>query len=182
MVTRFDDATRHAVIMAQREAKQLGNPFIGPEHLFLGLTDVDSTDAADLLRARKIVVGALLRERLVRTIGRGPDGRAPASQSASTSMRSESAVEKRFGIGSFDGILSIGPGHLPLTRRAKKALGLSRRYAQRLGDDRVRPGHLLIGTIECGGLVTQTLVSVGIDIRGLIRELVEDLQIRPRCR
>ena len=180
MVTRFDDATRHAVIMAQREAKQLGNPFIGPEHLFLGLTDVDSTDAADLLRAHQIDVRNV-RERLVRTIGRGPDGRALESIGIDLNAV-RSAVEERFGIGSFDGIISIGPGHLPLTRRAKKALGLARRYAQRLGDDRARPGHLLIGTIECGGLVTQTLVSVGIDIRGLIRELVEDLQIRPRCR
>ncbi len=179
MVTRFDDATRHAVVVAQREAKQLGNPFIGPEHLFLGLTDAENSDAAELLRAHRTDVRNV-RERLARTIGRGPDGHALASIGIDLNAV-RSAVEKRFGIGSFDGILSIGPGHLPLTRRAKKALGLSRRYAQRLGDDRVRPGHLLIGTIECGGLVNQTLASVGIDIRSLSLELVEDLQVRPRC-
>lgn len=178
MITKFDDATRRAVLVAQREARRLGNPFIGPEHLFLGLTDVDSRDTADLLSAHQADVRNL-RERLVRTICRGPDARALSSIGIDLDAV-RSAVEKRFGTGSFDGSLSNRLGHLPLTRRAKKALGLSRRYAQHLGDDRVRPGHLLIAAIECGGLVNQTLATAGIDIRTFNRQLVEDLQNRPR--
>ena len=54
---RFTDAARQAVIHAQWEAREAGHPFIGAEHLMLGVARTDPTLlGVDEGRLRAVVV------------------------------------------------------------------------------------------------------------------------------
>lgn len=50
----FDNHTKRALAAAAEEADRLRHDYIGAEHLFLGLLDVDGSIAASLLHARGI--------------------------------------------------------------------------------------------------------------------------------
>jgi ATP-dependent Clp protease ATP-binding subunit ClpC len=50
----FDSHTKRALAAAAEEADRLGHNYIGAEHLFLGLLDVDGSIATSLLHARGI--------------------------------------------------------------------------------------------------------------------------------
>ncbi|HEY0718323.1 MAG TPA: Clp protease N-terminal domain-containing protein, partial [Streptosporangiaceae bacterium] len=73
MFERFTDPAREAVIQAQQYSRNLGHPFIGTEHLLLGVVAVDDPASA-LLRDHGLtpekVQAALLR--LTRTADEGP--------------------------------------------------------------------------------------------------------------
>jgi ATP-dependent Clp protease ATP-binding subunit ClpA len=57
---RFTDRGRRAVIYAQEEARDLGHPFIGAEHLLLGVARTDpSLLGVDEARLRSLVVETL---------------------------------------------------------------------------------------------------------------------------
>lgn len=66
MFERYSDRAREIVVLAQEEARALGHPFIGAQHLLLGAVRVDAAD----LRAEEVraaVVAAL-----------GPGGHVPS--------------------------------------------------------------------------------------------------------
>jgi hypothetical protein len=64
-------------------------------------------------------------------------------------------------------------GHLPLTPRAKKVLGLSLRESVQLGHDYIGTEHILLGLIREGdGVAAQVLVKLGADLN-LVRQVVE---------
>ena len=74
MYERFSDRARTVMRLANQEAEQRGEQFIGPEHIFLGLLDNRSGMAAHLLQT---VGGGV--ERLRDEIGRlkSPEPHAP---------------------------------------------------------------------------------------------------------
>lgn len=51
MFERFTTAARGVVINAQQEARQLGHPFIGTEHVLLGLIRVSDDTVLETLAA-----------------------------------------------------------------------------------------------------------------------------------
>jgi hypothetical protein len=80
MFERFTDKARQAVVLAQEEARRLGHPEVGTEHLLLGLLAVDGDSAAArTLTALDIPLDDLRRE-VEERIGRGegaPSGHMP---------------------------------------------------------------------------------------------------------
>jgi ATP-dependent Clp protease ATP-binding subunit ClpC len=63
-------------------------------------------------------------------------------------------------------------GRLPFTPRAKKVLELSLRKARRLGLERARPEHLLLGILREGeGAAVQVLVELGADLDGIFDQM-----------
>ena len=80
MFERFTDKARQAVVLAQEEARRLGHPEVGPEHLLLGLLAVDGESAATgALTGLGIPLDDLRRE-VEERIGRGegaPSGHLP---------------------------------------------------------------------------------------------------------
>ena len=69
---------------------------------------------------------------------------------------------------------SAPSGHIPFTPRAKKVLELSLREAQRLGDRRIRPAHVLLGLLREGeGVGVQVLERLGVDPAELRRVVID---------
>ncbi len=68
MFERFTDRARRAIVVAQDEARELGHPFIRPEHLALGLTRSEGLAGQALEEFG--VTDAGVRERLVAALPR----------------------------------------------------------------------------------------------------------------
>ena len=103
MFERFSEPARMVVVYAQEEARALGHPHIGAEHLLLGVVRVETAilpAGLDDIRAR---------------IGKGP---------------------------------GTWSGQIPFTGGAKATLERALREATALGDQDVRPPHLLLGLAE----------------------------------
>jgi ATP-dependent Clp protease ATP-binding subunit ClpA len=70
MFERFTDRARRAVVLAQEEARELGQSYIGTEHLLLGILRDGSSVAASALTSLGITLEAA-REAVAATVGRG---------------------------------------------------------------------------------------------------------------
>jgi ATP-dependent Clp protease ATP-binding subunit ClpA len=100
---RFTEAARQAVIAAQEEARELGHPFIGAEHLLLGVARTDP----ELLGVDQ----SRLRAAVVETVGSSMklvEGRIPFTNAA------KSAIEHALGVTLARGDRHIGPTQLLL--------------------------------------------------------------------
>jgi prophage maintenance system killer protein len=130
---RLTGRCRQAVVTAQEEARRLGHPYIGTEHLLLGLLDDSGGLVRPVLTARGI---------------RADD------------VRQQVLIIARPGSGAPD-------RHIPLTPRAKAALGLALREARQLDHFFVGGEHLLLGLIREGhGVAAQVLQGLGGDLDG----------------
>jgi ATP-dependent Clp protease ATP-binding subunit ClpA len=100
---RFTDAARQAVMNAQEESRELGHPFIGAEHLLLGVARTDpSLLGVDERR---------LRATVVETVGSSMklvEGYIPFTDGA------KSAIEHALGVALARGDRHIGPTQLLL--------------------------------------------------------------------
>jgi ATP-dependent Clp protease ATP-binding subunit ClpA len=72
---RFTDRSRRVLVLAQEEARLLSHPFIGPEHVLLGLVGEERGGAARALGSAGITLGPArdVISRLAGTGGGGPD-------------------------------------------------------------------------------------------------------------
>jgi ATP-dependent Clp protease ATP-binding subunit ClpC len=71
-------------------------------------------------------------------------------------------------------------GHIPFTRRAKKALELSLRESLQLGDGYIGTGHLLLGLIHQGDNVgLKVLDKLGADLEDLRARVTQELRDHP---
>jgi ATP-dependent Clp protease ATP-binding subunit ClpC len=67
-------------------------------------------------------------------------------------------------------------GHLPFTPRAKQALAISLRESLQLGDNRIVPGHLLLGLIgQDGNVATQVLGELNGSLSDLRERVIREL-------
>jgi ATP-dependent Clp protease ATP-binding subunit ClpC len=76
MFERFTDGARQAVVLAQDEARQLNHPYIGTEHILLGLLREQQGIAANALADLGISLDEVRRQ-VVQTIGRGAQTPGP---------------------------------------------------------------------------------------------------------
>ena len=112
MFDRFSDAARRVVALAEEEARRLGHPHIGTEHLVLGLlADGESAAAQALEAAGATLAGA--REKVAEAVGRN----GPATTTAgglSFTPRANRALERasRFSLQRRDP--DVGTEHLLL--------------------------------------------------------------------
>jgi ATP-dependent Clp protease ATP-binding subunit ClpC len=87
---RFTDAARRVVVLAQEEARQLGNNYIGTEHLLLGLVHEGSGEAARAMADAGLTLDRV-REQVRVLVGRPeddpkPSGHIPFTPRAKTVM------------------------------------------------------------------------------------------------
>ena len=88
MFERFTERARHVVVFAQEEARGLGHPHIGTEHLLLGLFREETGVAAVALRSSGLTLDAA-RDDIVRIAGRGegtPTGQMPFTPRAKRTL------------------------------------------------------------------------------------------------
>jgi ATP-dependent Clp protease ATP-binding subunit ClpA len=171
MFERFTKEARAVVVQAQVEARGLHHPFIGTEHLLLAMLTAGTGPGAQALRDRDLDA-ADMRRRLAGIVGQAGDELDPAALATLGIDLDEvrRATEASFGPGALDA-RGRGPapkGHIPFSKRAKKALELSLREALRLGHNHIGTGHVLLGLIREGdGVAAQMLVEARIDLPGL---------------
>jgi ATP-dependent Clp protease ATP-binding subunit ClpA len=191
---RFTHGAREAVVMAQAEARGLRHPYVGTEHLLLGVARVPEAGGRVLRR-----VGfdtEEIRAEIVRRVGTGPIGFDEQDTEALRSLgidleeirrRAEEAFgpgalergvrPRRFGWRRGEGCGPFGPGRVPFTPRAKKALELSLREAVHLGHHGIGTEHVLLGLVREGeGIGPQILVDGGADLRRIRRMIIEELR------
>ena len=197
MFERFTTAARATVVGAQQEARDLGHPFIGTEHVLLAMLDDDQAAVARLLQPYGIDKATARAdvERLVGTFE--PDlSFTQADEEDAAALKSigidldkvRAAIEESFGSGSLAlprpapkkrGILGkfyASSGHIPFTDRNKKVLELSLREALRLHHNYIAPEHLMLGLLREGdGLACRVLAEHEVDFARLREGLAGSL-------
>jgi ATP-dependent Clp protease ATP-binding subunit ClpA len=197
MFERFTAAAREVVINAQQEARQLGHPSIGTEHVLLGLIHEQQSATARLLRPAG-VVPATVRTDVQRLVGDKfePDlsfTDADAEDAAALKAigidlaKVRAAIEESFGAGALRlplreprrrGLFGrrVG-GHIPFSARAKKVLELSLREAIRLHHNFIAPEHIMLGLLREGdGLACRILADHRVDFAKLRDELADSVK------
>jgi ATP-dependent Clp protease ATP-binding subunit ClpA len=170
---RFSPSARETVVAARSEARRLQHPYVGTEHLLLGLVDAareygadggSTTIAATVLSASGLDA-VYIRSQIIRLVGDGANGLGDEEASALQSIGIDldavrSRLEESFGEGVLD---RPGPGptdsRTPFTARAKKVLGLSAREARQLGSGSLEPEHILLGLIREGAGVAAMILT-----------------------
>jgi ATP-dependent Clp protease ATP-binding subunit ClpA len=197
MFERFTAAAREVVINAQQEARRLGHPYIGTEHVLLGLIHDEQSPAARLLRPAGIVPAAV-RADIQRLVGDKfePDlsfTETDAEDAAALKAigidlaKVRAAIEESFGAGSLQlprkeprrrGLFGRKTGgHIPFSSRAKKVLELSLREAIRLKHNFIAPEHIMLGLLREGeGLACRILADHEVDFAQLRLELTGSIR------
>jgi ATP-dependent Clp protease ATP-binding subunit ClpA len=178
---RFTTQARSVVTLAQQEARKLGRPNIGTQHVLLGILSTPDTSGARALEA--IGVG----EREVREDVRRLDrDRSAFSDQDADALRSvgidldevRRTVEQTFGSGALERGATAGArswtGQVPLTPGSKKALELALREAIRLGHRSIGTEHLLLGLVRGEGCSAARILAA----RGADRERVRAAVLR----
>jgi ATP-dependent Clp protease ATP-binding subunit ClpA len=99
MFERFTDKARHAVVLAQDEAREFGQPHIGTEHVLLGLVHEGEGVAAVALRGLGIDL-EVCRADVAAIVGRGsgaPSGHIPFTPAAKKVL--ERSLREALGLG-----------------------------------------------------------------------------------
>ncbi len=203
MFERFTAPARAAVVSAQEQARDLGHPYIGTEHLLIALLADDQGRVARLLRDRGVdaaFVRADVRRRVDQEVQ--PDlsftdadaEDAAALKAIGIDLQAvRAAIEANFGKGAlhlprpikkrrwpFGGSSNSGGevrGHVPFTKRNKKVLELSLREALRLKNNFIAPEHIMLGILREGeGLAMLILKDKGVDFDRLRDEMEESLR------
>jgi ATP-dependent Clp protease ATP-binding subunit ClpA len=158
MFERFTDRAQQAVTQAQEEARSLRHGRIGTEHLLLGVAGQPAS-VGQLVLARFGLDAPTIRSDVTRIIGQGGafDARDQEALRAVGIDLDEvrRAVEDAFGPGALERPTVRGrqgrctprwtPGHLPFSRRAKKCLELSARWAVTMHHSYIGTEHILLG-------------------------------------
>ena len=88
MFERFTNRTRHVVVLAQEEARQLDHNYIGTEHILLGLLGEPDEPAGRTLRGFGMTLDAARQEvtDLVGAGRRSPRGHIPFTPRAKKTL------------------------------------------------------------------------------------------------
>ncbi len=197
MFERFTTASREVVINAQQEARRLGHPFIGTEHVLLGLIHDPQGSTGRLLRPAGVVEAAV-RADIQRLVGdkfeldlsfteTDAEDAAALKAIGIDLAKVRAAIEESFGAGSLQlsrpsprrrGLFGRKTGgHLPLTSRAKKVLELSLREAIRLNHNFIAPEHIMLGLLREGeGLACRILADHEVDFAKLRADLADSVR------
>jgi ATP-dependent Clp protease ATP-binding subunit ClpC len=109
MFERFDNSARRVIVLAQDEARKLNHPYIGTEHLLLGLLRQDGV-AARALTGLGIDYDAVLA-RVEQAMGRGA---TPTPSHIPFTPATKRAMERSFEASLALKHSHIGPEHLLL--------------------------------------------------------------------
>jgi ATP-dependent Clp protease ATP-binding subunit ClpA len=168
MFERFTRQARSVVTAAVASAGDQGAERIGAEHLLLGIVAAaEPNPAAAVLEDVGVTRQAL--EAVIAT--EDQDARLLAKLGIDLDEVKQ-RVERSFGEGSW-ARRSGRQGHIPFTPDAKKALELSLRHALALKSRTIEAGHILLGVLDSGVTVRDTLHAVGVEPLQVKRRLLE---------
>jgi ATP-dependent Clp protease ATP-binding subunit ClpA len=190
MFERFTTEARTVVVRAGQERKLLGHPFIGTEHLLLGLLDEGAGIAYTLLRK------AGMDRDQVRELIRQRTGAAQFGSADTEALRAigidldavRARVEESFGKGALQPPQPPGRRRLlrrrgsgqtrgRFTGRAKKVLELSLREAIHLNHRHLGTEHLLLGLAHEGdGLAGELLAEQGLTLKSVRAQVLTELK------
>jgi ATP-dependent Clp protease ATP-binding subunit ClpA len=156
MFERFTHGARRIVELAQIQARDLGHGWIGTEHLILALVSEDFGPSTYVLQGAGIDASRF-KTALEADLGTANDDWARDAEALRAigidldEVRRR--VEETFGRGALDPRpLSCKRkgrwGHIPFTRKSKRALELSLREALRLGHRYIGGEHILLGILR----------------------------------
>lgn len=141
MLDRFDPPARTSVELAAVEARRLGHPYIGTEHLMLGLLAEGRNPAALLLQSAGASLPAC-REKVSEALARRDLPPAPRDAA-----------------------------DLTLTDRAARAIDRAGKLSLRLKSEYVGAAHLLTSVLDVEGTAGQVLRGLNVDLTVLRDEL-----------
>jgi ATP-dependent Clp protease ATP-binding subunit ClpA len=169
MFERFTQAARQVVVRAQEEARAFGHPWLGTEHLLLGVLAEPGAPGVSVLTDLGVTVdtGRAALRQLV-GLGRGGLGESDAEALRALGIDLDEVrrrVEASFGPGALDHPPrprarrrrprrrsrcepAAATGHLVFMPRAKRALERAQREAIALGDRHIGAEHLLLGLLD----------------------------------
>jgi ATP-dependent Clp protease ATP-binding subunit ClpA len=174
---RFTPAARQAVARAQHEAQAFAHPWIGTEHLLLGVLAADSPGAVLLAEAGVTLDSA--RAALETVVGRGGfcEHDAAALRSVGIDLdQVRHAAEATFGPGALDRPpawrcrrrspfrhrrrqLDATPDELPFMPRAKRALERASTEAEHSRHGQLDLDQLLLGLLDRKGNMAVELIQ-----------------------
>lgn len=174
MFERFSPQAREVMVRAVREARSFAHPWIGTEHLLLGLLAAADSPAADVLVGHGVTLERT-RAALDQLVGRGGfcTGDAAALRTVGIDLEQvRQAVEARFGPGAIDrpppwrcrrrsGLrrrrhrVDTASDAVPFMPLAKRALERARIEAEH---GRLEVEHLLLGLLDPKGNMAVDLV------------------------
>ncbi len=183
MFERFTTEAREVVVRAQQEARRFAHPWLGTEHLLLGVLaqpDAPGVRALAELGVTPDTARAALSQ--VVSIGDLGAGDADALRTLGIDLDAvRQRVEAAFGPGALDRPLpcrarhrlrwrrgrcepASRAGHLPFMPRAKRALERSLREALALGHRHIGVDHILLGLLDPkGNMAVELLRHLGAD-------------------
>jgi len=141
VIERYSLAARRSVDLAGVEARRLGHPHVGTEHLLLGLLAEGHNPAARLLHGAGAPLSAC-REKVSEALARR-DLPTPAR----------------------------GTGELELTDRAARAMDRAGKLSLRMKSEEVGSAHLLISVLDVEGTAGQVLRGLNVDLVALREDL-----------
>ncbi len=179
MFERFTEASRGVVVRAHDEAERLRHPYIGTEHLLLGMLSPEAGIAYTVLHDAGLDAPRV-RADIERLTGFRAkilsDDDAEALRTVGIDLDAVLArIEESFGPGALDPeppTRRRGPlrrrqgGRTPFTQRAKKVLGLALREAVRLGHHYIGTEHILLGLLR-DGTAARILTNAGLRLDDL---------------
>jgi ATP-dependent Clp protease ATP-binding subunit ClpA len=171
MFARFTYPARRVVVRAQEEARTFRHPWLGTEHLLLGVLAQPQAPGVSVLTELGVTLDRG-RAALGQVVGEGGLGESDADALRTLGIDLDEVrrrVDARFGPGALDDPwlgLNVsrqrrrrrwrrrrceqadGTGHLPVMPRAKRALERARREALALGDQHIGVEHVLLGLLD----------------------------------
>jgi ATP-dependent Clp protease ATP-binding subunit ClpA len=167
MFVRFTAEARDAVVLAQEESARLGHPWLGTEHLLLGLLRQNQTRAKHVLSSLGVTAASVDRQ-LVDELGepcRDPtlgDEDEEALRTIGIDLHEvRRRVEEAFGPGALE---RAHPGRcgLPMMPRLKQSFEHAARAAR---GGSIDTDHLLLGMTQVrGALAVCLLQSLGVSV------------------
>jgi len=192
MFERFTPAAREVVVRAKQEARTFGHPWLGTEHLLLGVLAQPDAPGVSALTELGITLDAC-RAALGQVVGR----LVPDADALRTLGIDLAAVRRRAEASFGPGALDHPPrpagrrrllwrrarrepqevtGHLRFLPRAKRALERARRDALALGDTQVGVEHVLLGLLDPkGNMAVELLRRLGAESEVVRVHVLADL-------
>jgi ATP-dependent Clp protease ATP-binding subunit ClpA len=165
MFARFTQEARDAMVLAQDESGRLHHPWLGTEHLLLGLLRQPATPTSQVLVGLGIT-HRLVERALIEELGDTPESESlgeddeRALRALGIDLREVRArVEEAFGRGALD---RARPGRcgMPVMPRLKQGLERAGREA---GRGPIETDHLLLGLVQVrGALAVELLRRLGV--------------------
>ncbi len=163
---------RKAIEYAIEEARALKQHHVGTEHLLLGLLRDPEATAARILTNLGLNLDTV-RARVLGLLANGSQDDRPWHRVFTWERPPREVVQGTEGSGQ-------GPIYPPFSDRARKAMALANREAQRLNRENIGTEHILIGLMKEGrGVAATVLKGFGINVKRLRVEVGKLVQSGP---